>query len=293
MWSSWIYAGYWKDNVTLFSHAIDVTKDNYIAHNSLGVALCDLGDFDGGINHYREALRLNPVHVHAYNNLGAALVKKARCNESVNYFNKAIQIDPYFINAHYNLGIALDCLGKSGDAIKEYQIVLQLNPKHSGALQKIQSDIVRQSKINEAITQLNDALKSEPRNFIFHYRLAELYKGKGDFHEAIRHYEIAVSINHDLAPALRFLAILYGENREYDKALLALQRLAKLTPDDPDIYYNMACIYSKKGIIDNALKYLSVAMKKGFSNQMLLRTDPDLDNIRETQLYKQLITVNK
>jgi len=292
IWSAWVNAGYWKDNVTLFSHAIDVTRDNYLAHNSLGVALCDRGDFDAGINHYIEALRIYPEHIQALNNLGATLVKEREYGKSIEHFKKAIQLDPYFVNAHYNLGVALYSLGKVDEAIKEYQEVLQLNPQHSGAFQNIQIALAKQRKISDAIIQLNDALKTEPRNYMIHCRLAELYQSKGETKEAIGHYENALSINPGTDGVLHALAVLYGENGEYGKALLTLQKMVKLNPNDSDVYYNIACIYSKQGRVDNALKWLSEAVKKGFNNQMLLKTDPDLENIRATKFYKQIIPVN-
>ena len=31
--------GYWQNNETLFRHALDVTENNYLAHNNLGIAL--------------------------------------------------------------------------------------------------------------------------------------------------------------------------------------------------------------------------------------------------------------
>ena len=31
--------GYWKDSETLFRHALEVTENNYLAHNNLGTAL--------------------------------------------------------------------------------------------------------------------------------------------------------------------------------------------------------------------------------------------------------------
>ena len=31
--------GYWKDSEALFRHALEVTENNYLAHNNLGAAL--------------------------------------------------------------------------------------------------------------------------------------------------------------------------------------------------------------------------------------------------------------
>jgi len=35
---TWQQCGYWKNSITLFNHALQVTKNNYLAHDSLGVA---------------------------------------------------------------------------------------------------------------------------------------------------------------------------------------------------------------------------------------------------------------
>ena len=32
---TWQQCGYWKNNITLFNHALLVTKNNYLAHNNL------------------------------------------------------------------------------------------------------------------------------------------------------------------------------------------------------------------------------------------------------------------
>mgnify|MGYP001819000597 CR=1 FL=1 len=38
--------GYWQNSITLFEHTIDVTKNNYVAHNNLGHRLLELGKTD-------------------------------------------------------------------------------------------------------------------------------------------------------------------------------------------------------------------------------------------------------
>ena len=50
----------WNDNVTLWSHTVQVTGPNFIAENSLGVALQREGRVDEAIPHFRAALAINP-----------------------------------------------------------------------------------------------------------------------------------------------------------------------------------------------------------------------------------------
>jgi tetratricopeptide (TPR) repeat protein len=73
MWTSWIQAGYWKNSITLFSHALAVTENNYLAHNNLGVALFNKGDVEGSIYQYKKALQINPGFTKARINLVLSL----------------------------------------------------------------------------------------------------------------------------------------------------------------------------------------------------------------------------
>jgi tetratricopeptide (TPR) repeat protein len=49
----------WNDNVTLWSHTVQVTGPNFIAENSLGVALERQGEVEEAIPHFRAALAIN------------------------------------------------------------------------------------------------------------------------------------------------------------------------------------------------------------------------------------------
>ena len=44
--------GYWQDSETLFRHALEVTENNYLAHNNLGDALIKKGQIDEAISQY-------------------------------------------------------------------------------------------------------------------------------------------------------------------------------------------------------------------------------------------------
>jgi protein O-mannosyl-transferase len=57
---AWFQVGYWRNAVTLFQHALDVTGNNALAEGALGEALYFRGDVDQSLVHFQEAIRLTP-----------------------------------------------------------------------------------------------------------------------------------------------------------------------------------------------------------------------------------------
>jgi protein O-mannosyl-transferase len=326
MWVTWLQIGYWKNNVTLFSHAIKVTSDNYLAHDSLGAALFDKGEIDAAIYQYTEALKIKPKYMNAQNNLGAALAKQGKYMEAINHYRESLLINPDFASAHYNLGIALAGVGKTDEAVKEYKAAIQIDPQYVSAYNnlglafadkgnvneavihykialQIKPDfvkarlnmvslLVKQRKFDDAILELNNGLLIEPESYILYSQLARLYDMKGEKDLAIAEYKKILSIQPNSTLALNNLAILYSSEKRYDLALSSLQKLIKIKPNNPEVYYNIACIYSKQGRLEESVHYLEQAIGAGFNDKKLLRTDPDLENIRGTESYMKLVKDN-
>ena len=63
--------------MSLFSHALEVTEENHVAHAFLGAAYAERGQLAETIRHYREAVRIRPDFRTAANNL-AWLLATAR-----------------------------------------------------------------------------------------------------------------------------------------------------------------------------------------------------------------------
>ena len=85
---------YWKNSFTLFEHAIAVTKDNYIMQSNLGSAFRLKGDFDKAIDHYSQALKIQPDLSETHYNLALALQAKGRLDDALAHFRESLRINP-------------------------------------------------------------------------------------------------------------------------------------------------------------------------------------------------------
>jgi hypothetical protein len=65
---------------------------------------------------------------------------------------------------------------------------------------------------------------------------------------------------------------------------------AKLQGDDlTGTYYNLACLYSLKGDVENGLKTLERAFEAGWDNFKWANQDGDLANLRKDARFKPMI----
>jgi hypothetical protein len=101
---TWKQCGYWKNSVTLYSHTLQVTNDNALAHNNLGIALFAEGKVEEAIEHYNKAIRITPDYIYFYNNRGAAYATLGQYQRAIEDFNEAIRLGPKVAQAYNNRG---------------------------------------------------------------------------------------------------------------------------------------------------------------------------------------------
>ncbi|MEE9370384.1 MAG: tetratricopeptide repeat protein, partial [Sedimentisphaerales bacterium] len=93
----------WRNSLTLFKHAIAVTKNNYTMHYNYANALRRDGRLDQAIRHFEETVRINPKYYKGQNNLALAYYLKGKMAQAIASWHKAIEVKPDFIDAINNL----------------------------------------------------------------------------------------------------------------------------------------------------------------------------------------------
>jgi tetratricopeptide (TPR) repeat protein len=231
---TWFQNMYWQNSVTLFKHNVNVTPNNFVAHNILGNALEKQGKLIEAISHYAEALKINSNYAEAHNNLGYTLTRQKHYKEAIYQYNEALRINPTYTDAHNNLGTALLHQGNEKEAIYHYYEVLKSNPKYAGAYYNLGKISLNQGKTEEAINLYRKALTFEPEMIQALYNLSWIFATHKDkrFRNGIKAIELAeklCKITQNNQPlALDALAAAYAETGKFDSAVLTAQRALKL-----------------------------------------------------------------
>jgi hypothetical protein len=127
-------ADYWKNSITLFSHAVKVTQNNWLAYNNLAVAFGDQNRWLEAIDTYKQAVKIKPDYSTAYGNLGFAYGSLGRWPEAIDAYNQAIKINSRYAKAYYSLGLIYLFTGDKNSAMAEYNTLKSLNPQFANDL---------------------------------------------------------------------------------------------------------------------------------------------------------------
>ncbi|HQH17796.1 MAG TPA: tetratricopeptide repeat protein, partial [Smithella sp.] len=172
---TWQQCHYWKNSVTVFIHAISVTKNNALAHNQLGLAFYEQGRDREALYHFDKTILLQPAQDSAYNNRGAIYLKYGRTEQALQDFNKTLAVNPHYVKAYNN---------RANLYIQERQYRL-------------------------AMEDLNEAIRLQPDYVLAYFNRGLLSAGLGDYQKAIHDFDSVTMLNANHVYAYHNRASLY------------------------------------------------------------------------------------
>ena len=202
--------GYWKDSMTLWSHALAVTKNNFFAEDGLGGALLLEGRLDEAYSHYQRAAAIMPNEPMSHANIGAYLQQRGRLREAIQQYEIAIPLcgDSRLRAAIYvKLGSAYQGTGHPKEAERSFDTALELDPTQFSAWLAKGDLALQQSKPDNAIQDFSRSLQLQPTDAGY-LGLGRALAQAGRPTEALAAYQQALEISPDLTEAKQAVAAL-------------------------------------------------------------------------------------
>lgn len=163
--------------------------------------------------------------------------------------------DEFIASTYYNIAFDLSSQGDNSQAVEYYEEALQFSPDNVKIVNNLGLSLFKSGNVDAAVARFNEALQKDPDNAKAHNNMAIVFASIGQTDAAITHFLKVIHI----AP-------------EYN----------------PSVYYNLAGMYSRKQNVKESIKWLKIAIEKGYSNWDLIEKDKDLDNIRNTIHYQKI-----
>lgn len=132
-----IQISYWRDNITLFRHAIEVSPDNYIAANCLGKAYEKTGDNAHALFLYRAAVELEPRFPQSQFNYAMSLMEFGNMSEAIKHLEAAAAMEKADAGIQFDLGIIFAQHGSWTNAAHCFRNALMVRPDFTAAKKQL------------------------------------------------------------------------------------------------------------------------------------------------------------
>ena len=164
---------------------------------------------------------------------------------------------------------ALDAEGKTEDAIAEVQTALKMSPQEPNLHFVLGHLYWEAERYDEAVSAFEAELAIEPQNAKAIAYLGDIAMKKGDNDKALTLLRQAAALQDNVRLAFMDIGSILVDQKQYKDAIPALRQAVKLDPTQPDAHFRLGHVYQALG--DNA------AAEKEFETVRLLKQKQDQD----------------
>jgi serine/threonine protein kinase/Tfp pilus assembly protein PilF len=262
---------------------------------------------EAAIDYFEHALKSDPQYALAYAGLAQAYGIKLsfyggpeRLAElAIENSERALQIDGKLAQAYASLGLAFFLKGQSKEALEACAAAIQLNPYDAFASWISGRLSYRLNQYEQAVAHFRRTIELLPDFYTAYSDLSQTFENMGQVESAVETQTKTVEA------CKRYLQNFPNEARAHiflatNSARLGLREEAitegfiavGLSPDDPVMMYNMACLYSVLNEPEASLEWLARSIRNGRRDFEWMKRDPSLDNIRNLPVYQKLVSGN-
>jgi tetratricopeptide (TPR) repeat protein len=274
-----IQTGYWKDSVSLFGHALQVTGGNGIVFGALGDAYLQKGDFARSLDAYAKEREYDPTSSGYDLARGRQLLAQGDPASAMIALGKAHEKQQGDLAVLYYLGYAAELTGADEAAVSSYskllvsrendtacyrrkaedariRLVARLDPGLDSLRATVAADSSNQGLLLELAMKLDryglypEALrnyllleKSGSGGLLLMVTIANTYNKVHNYSAAAHYYEKALALSPSNMQVMNELGLMYCGMKRYEEAV-ALFRKAISVENGYDVaWYNLATTY--------------------------------------------------
>jgi tetratricopeptide (TPR) repeat protein len=320
-----IYSGSGDNENALkyYQEAVSKNPYNKEALNAIANYYYDRLDYNNAIQYYLMIEENDPDDIEALNDIGNSYYYLPDYDNAMVYYQKVLAIDPGYKYALVNVGNVYDITNQPEKAIEYYYFATLSDDSYLLAHQSLGQMYFKQMDYEKAIKCFEKVIMLDSTYLWGYDYLAYTYYNQGEYEKAIHYFKIVIGLDslftdawYQLGNQLQYLgrydesvkyfmksieldpanynyyvglAYTYVRNGKYEESGQLFLKSIELAPDVSFNYYNMACFYSLQGMAQEGLGWLQKALDKGFDNFEHLETDPDMQNVRASDGFKDLV----
>jgi tetratricopeptide (TPR) repeat protein len=155
---------YWKNGATLWSRAVAVTQNNFMAHNCLGDILGSTRPREALIE-YQKSVDIYPDYAETQRGLAWFLKDDGRFSDAIIHFDKAIALEPHNGWSYRGLGLTFLLLNRTSDAIPPLLKAVEVDPQNAADKDDLYQALYSSDRETVAVSNCLATARSDPVGF--------------------------------------------------------------------------------------------------------------------------------
>jgi tetratricopeptide (TPR) repeat protein len=151
---------------------------------------------------------------------------------AIEFFTEAIRLDPQFTRAYLNRGFAYDQKGDYDRAIADYTEVIRLNPQSVAAYLNRGFVYYEKRDYDGAIANYTEVIRLNPNDARPYGYRGETYYEKGDYDRAIADFTEVIRLDPQSVGGYTYRAWAYGEKGDYGRAIADFIEILRIDPNN-------------------------------------------------------------
>jgi Tfp pilus assembly protein PilF len=249
-----------EDALQAYRKASELTPKDPEPHLSAGLLHERQKEFSAAEAEYKQVLTLDPHSIdpqtmEAAIGLTNLYMKSGRLGEAEPLLRRLAAERPDDAGIHLQLGRVLAAQGKKDDAIAEIQTALKLAPADSDAQRELADLYASAGKNDLAETAYRTLVTAHPNDAELHRSLGQALLRQKKFPEAQQEFLAAVQLKRDWPDVYVDLAFAASENKNYELTIKALDARAKFNNEMP-----VVCFFFRASAYDHLRDYKQAAV---------------------------------
>ena len=161
--------------------------------------------------------------------------------------------DPYRADIYCRLGRAYADQNRLDEAISQFQEAIRSRPDYADAHYNLGTAFFKKGQMDEAIIQFQESIRLKPDDAAAHDNLGTALDRKGQIDGAITQFQEAIRLNPANAMAHNNLGVVLVNKGQLDEAIRQYQEAIRLKPDYTEARNNLGIALGRKGKAGEAI----------------------------------------
>lgn len=222
---------YWRDDETLFTHALSLYPESVSARMSLAAAYRERAEYDEEKRILTEGQAYGDS-VSILTALGSVAVREGKPDEARNFYEKAMGIDPKNPESYFFMASLDEQQGNVDQALKNYLKASELDSSYVAAYNNAGAIYLDEDKLPEAEVQFKKAVLWNPNFLEGNYNVFQVLEMQNKADEAFPYLETAYELNQDVAEISIAYAYRLSERGRRSDALRVIDHALALEPNN-------------------------------------------------------------